>query len=83
MQVGMGRGRVLTLVGYDLCPGVYFTESCSGGDDGPGGLLGCYLVILLGVICDMGSRKTPLDAMVVGVGVLERNHLNYSFLPGE
>lgn len=42
MQAGMGSGRVLTLVVYDLCPGVYFTESCSGGDDGTGGLFECY-----------------------------------------
>lgn len=79
MHVGLGSGRVLTLVGCDLCSGVYFTESCSDGDDGPGGLFGCYLVICLGAICDMGSRKTLLDPMVVDVGMLESNYLNYSF----
>ena len=39
-------------------------------------VLGVYLGV---IICDMGSRKTLLDRMVVGVGVLEKNHLNYSF----
>lgn len=28
-------------------------------------VLGVYLSV---IICDMGSRKTPLDRMVVGVG---------------
>lgn len=41
---------------------VYFTRSCSSRDWGPGDLLG--------VFCDMESRKILLDSMVVEVGIL-------------
>lgn len=51
MQVGMGSGRVLADTWWGMISVlVYISESCSGGDDGPGGLFGCSLVICLGVI---------------------------------
>lgn len=58
---------------------VYISQFCNSRDGGPAGLLGCYLGVCLGVICDMGSRKTLLDSMVVEVEVLEGDHLNFSF----
>lgn len=57
-EVGMGEcqgsdiGRVWFLT---WVVDVYFTGSCSSRDWGPGGLLG--------VICDMESRKTLLESM--------------------